>query len=422
MLSPAHAETLEEAVAQALSSSPEVARAVNALRAREQEVAGAQAGYRPTVDLSAGYGYEYTDSPGTRAAGDDAVELDRGEFGVSATQLLFDGYGTKSEIERQEARRASAAGDVKAIAEAIAADAAIAYVDLLRFTELESLSEESLQVHLRIQDQIRLRSDAGVGRRADLDQVDSRVALAEANLVAAQVNRLDAETTYRRVIGQLPGGGLMMPQVRAGELPGSLEEAITLANAANPQLEVAGADIAAAEALHRAARQEYYPRVTLELGGNLDNNEDGVSGYRNDLSAMLRLRYNLYRGGADTARVREAAYNVNEAKEIRSRTYRQLEEAVRLAWAAYEATARQVPLLEAQVTAAIATREAYEKQFNIGQRTLIDLLNSENEVLDGQVSLVNAKADRLNAYHRLFEAMGRLVEHFGVGASAVQVN
>jgi len=418
----ASAVTLTEAVDQALEASPEVARAITVWEARQQEVSQARAGYRPTVDLRAGYGWERTDSPGTRAAGSEERELERGEFGLDATQMLFDGWGTASEVERQEARTRSAVAEVAAVAESIAADAVAAYVDLWRFSELEALSERSLQVHLRIQDQIRLRSDAGVGRRADLDQVESRVALTEANLVAAQVNRIDAETTYRRVMGQFPDSGLVMPAVEPSRLPASLEEALDQAKAANPRLAVAASDIAAAQALHRSAKQFKYPRLTLELSGNLDNNLDGVEGYNNDVSAMLRLRYNLYRGGADSARIQETAYNVSEAKEVRNLTTRQLEEAVRLAWTAYGATARQVPLLETQVTSAIATREAYEMQFNIGQRTLIDLLNSENEVLQGQVSLVDARADRLLAYYRLLEAMGRLVEHFGSSVIETGVN
>ncbi len=410
---PIRSETLAGAVDQALAASPEVAEAVNLWRARQEEVEGARAGFRPRVDLTAGFGYEYTDSPGSRALGQDSIELDRGEFGVSARQLLFDGFGTASELARQEARVASAAAGLRAVAESVAAKTAVAYVDLLRYRELEQLSGDSLQVHLRIQDQIRLRSDAGVGRRADLDQVDARVALAQANLIAAQVNRADAETGYRRVVGRFPPSEAARPQITVERLPVTVDEAIELAKVANPQILSANADIEAAQESHRAAKQFNYPRLELEVGSNLDNNIDGAEGYRNEVEAMLRMRYNLYRGGADAAKVRETAYNINESKEVRNRAYRQLEEALRLAWAALDATTRQVPLLEAQVVAARATRDAYAKQFNIGQRTLIDLLNSENEVLAARQAVVNAASDRLLAYYRVLEAMGRLVEHFG---------
>ena len=122
-----------------------------------------------------------------------------------------------------------------------------------------------------------------------------------------------------------------------------------------------------------------------------------------------------YRGGSDAARKRATAYNLNEARDVRDRSARQLEETVRLAWAAYQATGAQLPLLERQVAAALATRDAYEKHFNIGQRTLLDLLNSENEVFQARQSVVEARADHLLAQYRLLEAMGPRVDQLGVG-------
>jgi adhesin transport system outer membrane protein len=413
------AEDLRDTVVRALNASPEVAEAANLHRARGEELEQARAGYRPSLDLLAGYGYEYTDSPGSRASGKDSVELGRGEFGLQARQPLFDGWATRNDVERQESRMASALANLDAVAEAVAARAAASYIDLLRFDRLKQLSGQSLEVHLRIQDQVRLRSDAGVGRKADLEQVNARVALAEANLVAAQVNVVDAQTAYRRAVGDMPPQTLERPLPASDTLPSTLEEAVDLARTANPKVHVATADIAAAEARNRFARRANYPTLDLEVSANMNNDIDGISGYNNDLEAMLRLRYNLYRGGADAARIRETAYNVNEAREVRNLTYRQLEEEVRLAWAAYEATARQVPLLAAQERAAEATREAYEKQFNIGQRTLIDLLNSENEVLQARQSLVNAESDRLLAYYRLLQAMGATLDHFGLEPVAV---
>jgi adhesin transport system outer membrane protein len=127
------------------------------------------------------------------------------------------------------------------------------------------------------------------------------------------------------------------------------------------------------------------------------------------------MRYNLYRGGSDAARKRATALKVNEARDVRDRSVSQLEETLRLAWAAFQATSAQLPLLEQQITAAIATRDAYAKQFNIGQRTLLDLLNAENEVTQARQSLVATLADNLLARYRLLEAMGTLIDELGVG-------
>lgn len=412
--------TLSDVVQLALLENPDVAEARHQWLARREEVRQAEGGYYPSIDLNAGIGVEHTDSPGTRARYGGSNELTRKELGLSLRQMLFDGWGTRSEVSRQQARADSAAARLMAVGEATAMRTTEAYVGLARYQELYRISDDSLAVHRRIQDQIRLRSDAGVGRRADLDQVNSRVALAEVNLVAAEVNLVDARTTFQRVVGVPPASDYAPTPAPTAALAGTLVESLAVAQANNPVLEIAAADIEAARAQHEAARQFDYPRLDLEIGGNLDNDLDGIEGHVDDLSAMLRLRYNLYRGGADAARKRATAYNVNEAMDIRDRSVRQLEESVRLAWAALQATSAQLPLLRRQVDAAIATRDAYAKQFNIGQRTLLDLLNAENEVSQARQAVVNAQADNLLAQYRLLEAKGRLVDHLGVAEAIVR--
>lgn len=404
---------LGEAVREALSSNPDVAEARNRWLARQAEVRQAEGGFYPSLDLNAGIGFEYTDSPSTRGAGNHGNDLTRKELGLNARQMLYDGHGTESEVSRQQARMNSAAAQLIAAGQSTAMRTAQAYVDLDRFHALYALTEESLTIHRRIQDQIRLRSEAGVGRRADFDQVNSRVALAEVNRVAAGVNLEDARTTFQRVVGRMPQGAAeAAAELQPDVLPTSLDQALEIARRKNPVLDTASADIAAAEAQHEASKQFDVPRLDLEVGGNINSNIAGTDGHVNDFAAMLRMRYNLYRGGSDHARQRVTAHNINEAKDIRDRSMRQLEESVRLAWAAYQATSAQLPLLRQQVTSALATRKAYEKQFNIGQRTLLDLLNSENEVLQARQAVVQTRTDRLLAQYRLLEAMGSLLDHF----------
>jgi adhesin transport system outer membrane protein len=403
-------------VRETLSTNPDVAEARDRWLARREEVRAAEGGFLPSLDLNAGIGYEYTDSPSSRARDDDSNELTRKELGLTARQMLFDGWGTRSEVSRQRARADSAAAQLLSVGESTAMKAAQAYVDLQRYKDLLQISKENLDIHIRIQDQIRLRSEAGVGRRADYEQVRSRVALAEVNLVAAEVNLLDAHTTFQRIVGRAPKAGYAPAEISPGTFPESLQQALQVAQTNNPVLHTAAADIEAARAQHDAARQYDYPRFDLELDGNMNDDIDGTEGEVDDMSAMLRMRFNLYRGGTDAARKRATAHNINEAKDIRDRSVRQLDETIRLAWAAYEATAAQMPLFERQVVAATATRDAYAKQFNIGQRTLLDVLNSENEVLQGRESLVETRAEHLLAQYRVLEAMGALVDSFDAGA------
>lgn len=407
-------------VHETLSSNPDVAEARNQWLSRREEVRAAEGGYLPTIDLNAGIGYEQTDNPTIRASGEDSADLTRQELGLNLRQMLFDGWGTRSEVARQQARTDSAAARLLSVAESTAMRATLAYVDLQRFQALQGIATESVATHKRIQGRIRLRSESGVGRRADLDQANSRVALAEVNLVAAEVNLRDAETTFRRVVGSPPALSNEPAEIAPNALPESLEQALQIAQKNNPVLQTAAADIEAARAQHEAAKQFDYPRFDFELGGNHDDNLYGTEGRVDDLSAMVRMRFNLFRGGTDSARKRATAYNISEAMDVRDRTIRQLEESIRLAWAAYQATSAQLPLMKLRVEAAKATRAAYEKQFEIGQRTLLDVLNSENEVIQGRESIVNATADRLLAQYRVLEAMGALVDHLGVAEAVVR--
>jgi len=416
------AETLAQAVQDALTSNPDVLEARSRWQARTEELRQAEAGYRPTIDLNAGIGPEYTDRPATRVGdrNDSSEELTRKELGINLRQMLFDGYGTKSEVARQKALVESAKARLRATSEAVVQQTIQSYVDLGRFQSLRQISVKSLEIHRKFEDQIKARSNAGVGRRADYDQIEARVALAQANLVAADVNLKDAQTTYQRVVGRLPSGAYEVPGADSVDLPLALDETLALAKANNPIIEVADADILATQAQHEASKQTQYPRLDLETGGNRDEHIDGISGTNKNFSAMLRMRYNLYRGGADKARERQTAFNINESKDVRNRSLRQLEESVRLAWAAVEATEAQLPLLARQVEAARATREAYAKQFNIGQRTLLDVLNAENDLTQARQSLVDAGADHVLARYRILEAMGTLLERFNQQPSSEQ--
>jgi adhesin transport system outer membrane protein len=409
------AATLRDAVQAAVASSPDVLELSHARLARLQELEQARGGYLPSLDVNAGYGFEYTDNPSTRARGLGAGErLWRQEAGITASQMVFDGYATESEVARQAARVESSGYRLHSTAQSTAVSAAQAYLEVLRYREEARLAEENLQVHRRILDQIRMRSDAGVGRRADLDQIRAREALAQSNVIAAQANLRDAITTYKRVIGDEPGPDLSMPALDGVQLPESLDAALQLALQQHPALSVAEADVVAASAQREAARSSLYPRLDLELAGNHNVEADGIPGQANDYSVMLRLRYNLFRGGSDEARLRQTVHQIDEAKQIRDRARRQVEETLRLAWTAYEATSRQLTLVTEQVKFGEATRDAYAKQFNIGQRTLLDLLNTENELFQARQTLAGTRTDLLTAKYRVLEAMGSLLQSMDV--------
>jgi len=410
----ASAATLQEAVDVTIKTNPDVLAASNEREAVSKEVLQARAGYLPTVDLAVGTGYESTDSPTTRTGTSHKnVHLNRDEASLNLRQMLFDGMQTKNEVLRHTARTNSRAYGVFGAAENTGLEAVDAYLNVLRRQHLVELATTNLEAHERTHDQIKLRSDRGVGRKADMDQSQGRVALARANQIAEQSNLRDAETNYLRVVG-VAVENLSDPDSPENLLPETLDEAISVAIDNHPTLKSANADLASANSQHDTALAVFYPRVDFELGTTANNDLDGVDGHNNDVTAMFRLRYNLLNGGKDKARREETAFLINQAAEIRNNTHRQVEQSVRLSWNALETVNSQMSFFQLHVDSSENSRNAYQQQFSLGQRTLLDLLDSENEVFVARQALVNAQYDQLFAFYRVLNSTGSLLESLHV--------
>ncbi len=407
------AAPLNAVVENALMRHPEVLAAVHERMSRNEELAQALSGFGPTLDLAAGVGRETSDTPATRAADVDNRRLTRHESGVVLRQMLFDGFATASEVERQSARVESAAHRIAALAENTALQTIEAYLGVLRREELLQLAKQNLEAHQQTYDQISLRSDSGVGRRSDLDQVTGRLALAMANVITEQSNLDDARANFQKVTGEMPVD-LAYPEDNELQVPASTDELIARALAAHPTLKSAQADVAAAQAQKQAARHSIYPRFDVEAESNWNDNVDGQTGLNGEHSVMLRMRYNLFSGGRDSARQRQTAHLVDQAREIRNHTQRQVIESVQLSWNQFNATTAQLVHLQQHVDSSTRSLDAYVKQFNIGQRSLLDLLDSRNELFEASRAYLNAKYDRLFNYYRVQAGMGDLLGKLGL--------
>ncbi|MDO9139972.1 MAG: TolC family protein, partial [Methylobacter sp.] len=146
-----------------------------------------------------------------------------------------------------------------------------------------------------------------------------------------------------------------------------------------------------------------------------DNNDDtgGIRGRNESLTAMMRVRYNLFNGGKDTARRRQTAHEIAQAKNIRDNTYRQTIESIRLSWVAYQTLGNQIDFFKSHRDASIKTLDAYKRQFNIGQRTLLDLLDTTNETYLANLAYTDAKYNELAARYRILAGMGALNQYLG---------
>ncbi|MCT7655684.1 TolC family outer membrane protein [Oceanimonas sp. NS1] len=410
MVLPAHGQTLEEAVTQTLLTHPKVKESFHLYQSRQYEHDEAFAGYLPTLDANAGIGYEYTDSPGVRD-GDARTDktLTRKEAGLSLRQMLFDGFKTPSNVHRTQAEADAQRYALLSDAENIALRVAEVYLDVLRQDEIVELSRRNLSTHEQILSDIQRRTSSGVGSTADLNQINGRVARAYSNMTAAENNLRDAQSQFVSLVNEMPGD-LRQPQPDANYVPPTLEDALAQAKDNHPTLMSASFDVEAAHQQHRDAKSGFYPTVNIELDSNWNDDIDGVRGHNNDFTAMVRMRYNLFNGGADLARSRSTSALEMQAKDIHMNAHRQVEEGMRLAWAAYESLGRQKDFLQRHVESSYDTVDAYKKQFSLGSRTLLDVLNTENELFEARRSYINAEYDQLLAEYRIMNASGRLLE------------
>lgn len=415
---PVLAGDLADTVHKAIAYNPDVLVTQDDRRAIEQNVRGAKAGYLPRVDLNAGIGGEKSDNASTLGATgrQGYLGLHREESGITITQMLFDGFFTRQEVARQTATLQAASYRVLAAAEDVGLRATQTYVDVLRRREQVELARDNLAAHQRVYDQIRMRSERGVGRVADTDQAAGRLALAKANLEAQLGNLRDAEIAYLRVVGEMPAD-VAAPTAPANALPADLAALTAEARDTHPTLASAVADIDATVAQHAQARANDYPRFDLELGASHNSNIDGVRGADEDLIAMVRMNYNIYRGGADLARKRSTAHRISQARHIRDRAEQQVIEEASLSWNDYQTAQTRLDLLRQHADSANATRGAYVKQFNIGQRTLLDLLDTENERFVAELNYIDGKYRLLYAQYRIVASKGRLLGAMGVTPS-----
>lgn len=415
------AQTLPQAMQQALDVHPEIQAGVNSRLAADYQLKAAKGGYLPRVDLAAGYGREGTDSVTTRSGSNNHWEtLNRSESSLRLTQMVFDGFATSSEVGRQQATVNARAYSLLDASERTGLTVAQVYLDVLTRREFVRLAEENLKSHERIFDQIKLRTDRGVGSGADLDQAEARMAQARNNLITEQTNLADAETNYLSAVGQMPDQ-LERPADFLALLPANLNEARAQMLENSPVLRSAEADIAAAEQQYEAAKSSFYPRFDAELGRSADNDLDGQNGHNNEWQAMLRMRFNLYAGGSNKADLESKSYLSNQALDIRNNALRQLTEELGLAWNALNNANAQVPIAQQYVDHSANVRTAYQRQFGLGERTLLDLLDSENELFSASRRLAEIKNVQLFSQYRIKATMGQLLKSQGVVAPLASV-
>ncbi len=407
---------LRSAVAIGISTNPETGVVQNNRRATDEELEQAKGLYRPSVDFRADTGYEYSDDVGTRAGrGDDTESLWRKEAGLTLTQMLFDGFETKYENKRQEARVLSASRRVGESAELTGLAIVEAYLDVMRQREQLKIARDNVAAHITLLDQITDSAQAGRTTDADVQQGNARLASARALEASVREALRVAEASYIREVGD-PPQDLVMPMVPVSALSQDVEREVKLALHQSPTIGIFEADIDVAHAEFQGSKSTMYPQIDLQLNARTGDDLNGVEGRDTSASALAVLNWNLYRGGIDTARVKEHINREAQAKEARADAARKVENDVRTTWASMVSAGERARQFTSQVAANTEVVRSYKDQFDLNRRTLLDVLDSQNELFVSRSNLVNAEFLEMFAVYRLLALKGDMLKTLGVPA------
>ena len=401
----AAAQTLEEALILAYRNNPALQAERARLRALDEEVPAALAGWRPTVEVAADVGASYTKTDGMVPNAGSHTTAPHG-FGLSATAPLYQGGRVSAQVDSAENRINAGRAQLRSVEQMILLDTVTAYMDVLRYDSEIALSLSSEQVVGRQLQAARDRLEVGEVTRTDVAQAEARLAQAAAERVAAEGGMMSARAFYRQVTGE-PPGALSWPPVPMG-LPESEADALTAANDANPSIAAATFVAQSAQSDIDVAGAALRPQVAIvgEYRQRFDSSE--LIEETSDASLMATLRVPLYQGGAANARIRQAKQVAAQRLLELDQSRRTVQEQVARAWRALTSARAQITAFESQVAAAAVALDGVEQETRVGLRTTLDVLDAEQEHFSAQINLVRAKREEIVAAYRLKSATGAL--------------
>ena len=406
---------LRQVAQKAILNNPEVNAKYHNFKASVEEVGVAFGGYLPRVDVVAGAGREYIKEPvfsGSKTYNEGYYN--RTGWLVSLNQMLFDGFATRNEVKRLNKAQLVRYYELLEAIDNVALEAGRAYLDVLRYRFLVDLAEDNYVQHRATFEQLLRRTQSGVGRRVDLEQAASRLALAEVNLTTETANLHDVTARYQRIINEAPPHVAFPPALIGRAMPASQKAALERMFKENPSVLAAQENIEAAEHDIAVRRAAYSPRLDFRARADNSENALNVIGDRINNVAEVVLTYNLFNGGSDRARERQYIERRNLAVDLRDKACRDTRQTLSIAYNDVQRLREQVSFLNIQVGLVEKTRDAYRDQFNVGQRTLLDLLDTENELLSARRAAINADTDLTLAYVRTYAGMGVLSDVLGL--------
>ncbi len=417
------AETLEEALAYTYVANPTILSQRAYLRSVYEKITQSLSGYKPTLSGQASYGYSYTRTKTSPLFEEE--ESKPVSFGVNAVQPIFSGFGTSASVKAAKAQFEAERANLKNVEQSSLIEAVAAYTDVIRALAVLKLNQNNEAVLQRQLEYTRDRFRVGELTKTDVAQAEASLAGAIAGRILAEGDLKVAYAVYKKIVGKLPDK-IFEPEVPAAKLPQTLDDALEIAMKSNPSVQAAEMQAKSAQNAIDVAQADYYP--SLDLQASYTNMKAGGHGSANfgagtiqtgrareeDTSVMLVMDVPLYQAGNTTSKVRESKYIAGQARININSVKRDVARATTQAWENYQSTLASLASLEEQVKASSLALEGVRYEEQAGTRTILDVLNAEQDLLDARVSVVTAKKNLIDASYQLIASMG-LMTPSGLG-------
>lgn len=400
----ASAETLEDALVKAYQSNPTLESGRAQLRATDEEVSQALSNWRPTVELTGSAGVRQYDLDTSN--GDSNNNLTPYTVGAQVSQPLYRGGRTEAETNRAEERIKAQRAALRSTEQTVFLNVSTAYFDVLRDTAVVELNQNNVRVLQRQLEATRDRFSVGEVTRTDVSQAEARLAGAKAQLISAQGALANTKAVYERLVGD-PPTDLQIPDPLSG-LPTDVKQVVTMASAQYPDVLQAQYTEQAAKESIRLNEGTLYPEVSLNAGVSRSHEATTEGSTADTAEILVEVTVPLYQKGAEYSSIRAAKQTAGQARKQVDVARRAAVENATSAWENLVTARAAIKSQQAQVSAAEVALDGVQREASVGSRTVLDVLDQEQELLQARVNLVGSRRDAAVAEFQVKAAVGAL--------------
>jgi adhesin transport system outer membrane protein len=400
------ADTLKNVVSSVLDTNPIVNERFKNYEATKAEIGIAEAGYYPTVDLKS--------SSGRKTTGKIDTDILSETYNVFQNSLIlrqnvFSGFSTNEKVNYQKMRTLSASYSYLSKANDVALQVVNVYIDLQKEKALLANSNLNVKHNEITYKKVKNAHKAGLSTFSEVSKIHSSLSLAKSNVIFQNNKLINANHRFKRVVGTTINPKMLQKIPTVLQIPDTQNQAEVYAMEYSPAIMASLYNIKGAKALHNESKSAFYPKVDLEFSQNYNENYNEFIGTDDRSQGLVVLSYNLYNGGADEAKRVKTLHKLNQEVAITDDLKRDVTLNVQLAWGSYKLAQDQIPFLEQYKSQSKETLKLYSSEYQLGKRSLLDLISAENDLKRANDELIYAKYGLLQAKYSIMHAMGLIM-------------